>query len=235
MNTMENKDFFAKETFLSLTEFLGENTRHIVNGMCMKKRFYDVFGCRKNSVCAFNEAMCDGSASKKIFSEDFISERCAFLHVSEEDYRKNVTDELQGILSSPSLALWFGTDMFCQINLLTLLAFLDRNNYRGALFCGLIREETDEIISFSQIAPTSFYDVYCSVVVDRKNTPVPEPVSENAVRLYLTYRQKNSPIRRFIRTRADDRSLLAALLSSFPQYGLGDVQYLKLIDEELHP
>ena len=56
-------------------------------------------------------------------------------------------------------------------------------------------------------------------------------VMENGIRFYFEYLREENEITAYIRQHADLQNsvLLAELLKVFPQYGLGDTQYMQLI------
>lgn len=49
--------------------------------------------------------------------------------------------------------------------------------------------------------------------------------------LYLCYREKNSDIIRYIKNNLNKENIVGELLTLFPQYGLGDLQYKWIIEE----
>ncbi|WP_315115467.1 hypothetical protein [uncultured Clostridium sp.] len=57
------------------------------------------------------------------------------------------------------------------------------------------------------------------------------PVTYQAMNLYLSYREENSNIIRYIKKNLNKENILEELLTLFPQYGLGDLQYRWMIEE----
>ena len=43
------------------------------------------------------------------------------------------------------IVLWFGDDMFCQMNLLTVLAFLEQQRYQGKVYYYMVKEMTYDV------------------------------------------------------------------------------------------
>lgn len=211
--------------------FAPENAAHIVNGECLKERV------KKENIAApvyaFNEAMCRGTAEETVFSETFIERRAQSLFVPKEEYEKITVKELCKALEAPALILWFGEDMFCQINLLTLLAWLEQKGYAGKVFIGTLREEKDEIADFSPLRAEGFSDAYRRVVIEKK-PPQTElgATMQRAIELYFSFEKDDSPLRREIRAHLGEENLLPRLFAAFPEYGLGDLQYLEMIEEE---
>ncbi len=52
---------------------------------------------------------------------------------SVESYTKKVIDPLKKLFTKEykCIVLWFGEDMFCQMNLLTILSYLEQSRYEG--------------------------------------------------------------------------------------------------------
>ena len=59
------------------------------------------------------------------------------------------------------------------------------------------------------------------------------PVMKNGVKLYFEYLKDKNEITAFIRQHEDLKRnvLVRELIKTFPQYGLGDTQYIQLIEE----
>ncbi|AJQ25658.1 hypothetical protein [Pelosinus fermentans] len=41
---------------------------------------------------------------------------------------------------------WFGYDMFCQMNLITILVYLEQSGYKGDVLSCMVLEKIDDII-----------------------------------------------------------------------------------------
>ena len=63
------------------------------------------------------------------------------------------------------MVLWFGTDMFCQMNLLTRLAYLDEKGDQGRVFFHAMQERTYEVKEESEIRPEGYTDIYREVLI----------------------------------------------------------------------
>ena len=171
---------------------------------------------------------------EKIFSEAFVAARARGLKTTAEEYARTVISPLGGVPGEPALTLWFGSDMFCQINFITFLAWLEQSGYAGKVyFCRLEEDKDDVAEAFLPVCLRGCGEIYRDVLLLKKTPRLPLfPVTERGVKLYLGYRKKDSPIRRAIRAHLGEKDLLSRLLSSFPEYGLGDTRYLELIEEE---
>lgn len=160
------------------------NILHVLNGFHMLKRFKDNNLIKENQTYVpFNEAMCWGEADTKIFSDSFIEKRVKSLKTTEVEYRRIVLESLKPLFKEKfdSIVLWFGDDMFCQINLITILAYLEQSGYKGdVLFC-MVLERIDDIL------PDAF--------------------------------------------KIDVEGYSDDLLCRFPEYGLGDLQYQTMIED----
>ncbi len=68
------------------------------------------------------------------------------------------------------IVLWFGDDMFCQMNFITILAYLEQIYFDGdVLFC-MAQEQTDKMLSDAvEIDIDGYNYIYKTILCDRKN------------------------------------------------------------------
>ena len=210
-----------------------ENKLNILNGQAM----YDYF--KQNHLddhgiyIPFNEAMCVGSVSEVIFSSQFDRCRCDAHHVSFEQYNEITLEPLKALFENKftNITLWFDDDMFCQINLITVLAFLDQIEYMGSVTFNLINLDY-KIIDCFKINVQGYKEIYKQVMIDKC---MPEnnilPVMKRGIKLYFEYLKEENEITSYIKQHEnlDCNILLKELLNNFRQYGLGDTQYMQLI------
>ncbi len=211
------------------------NILQVLNGFHMFKRFKNNNLIKENQTYVpFNEAMCWGEADTKIFSDSFIEKRVKSLKTTEAEYRKIVLGSLKPLFKEKfdSIVLWFGDDMFCQMNLITILAYLEQSGYKGdVLFCMML-ERTDDILPDAiKIDVEGYSDIYKAVIY---NHEMPDrkmiPVTYQAIKMYLNYQTEESPIIKYIRNNLGKEHLVNDLLCRFPEYGLGDLQYQTMIE-----
>ncbi|MBL4934511.1 helix-turn-helix transcriptional regulator [Clostridium sp. YIM B02515] len=241
-NCGNNKDgcSMKNEVIYNIQEEISEkyqaNVLHILNGSCMMDEFEkNRWVNEKFTYIPFNEAMCWGEADEEIFSDSFIEKRVQSLNTTIEQYRSIVLNPLEPLLKNrfDTIVLWFGDDMFCQINMLTILGYLEQCNFEGdVLFC-MTNEITDEMLPDAyEVDIKGSLQKYKSIVCKKEMTTEKlMPVMYQAVSLYLNYRSKNSEINRYIMKNIskENSELVVDLLKTFPQYGLGDLQYEMLI------
>ena len=69
--------------------------------------------------------MCANPTTSPIFSEEFNKLRATGHQVALQEYEQVTLNPLKPLLTNDyqCIVLWFGDDMFCQMNLLTVLAF----------------------------------------------------------------------------------------------------------------
>ncbi|TDQ36579.1 AraC family transcriptional regulator [Aureibacillus halotolerans] len=215
------------------TQF-GKNLLHVLNG----QRMYDLFAqqqlFRDGCYVPFNEAMCSHETTVSIFSSAFQEVRAKGHHVSLSSYEATVLTPLKPFLTNEhdGIVLWFGDDMFCQINALTVLAYLDQSAYTGDVLFYVLNDRTYEVVETLSLQPLGFADIYRSVLLEHTfPTAKLPPFMQEGIRLYLHFIADNNELTDEIQrlSNLDDAQLLQHLLQTFPQYGLGDVQYQQLI------
>lgn len=211
---------------------------HILNGSCMledfKRNGQIKEGC---TYIPFNEAMCWGEADDVIFSKEFIRKRAKSLKSVEEEYTHIVLDPLKPLFEEEFnlIVMWFGDDMFCQINMLTVMGFLEQRGYTGKLLLCVVCESNDEILpEVYEVQLEGSLEKYRDIIC-KHQMPQQEllPVTYQVVKIYLNYRDENSEISRYIikNRNKEKQELVRELLKTFPQYGLGDLQYEMMIEE----
>lgn len=231
--------FGRKLDVLVFQKILGyRDELNVLNGQAM----YDYFKAKglfkkKGAYIPFNEAMCVGDVTENIFSESFTDTRIKTHNTNWREYNLNVLLPLQGFLTNSfsSVTLWFDEDMFCQINLLTLLAYLDQSGYVGKVTVNMVRGSDFSVVDTYFVEPDGYKDIYTKVMLERRlleKIDLP-PVLENGIRLYLDYKKEQNEITEYINENKDSEKdvLVRELIDKFSDYGLGDLQYIQLIDQ----
>lgn len=182
----------------------------------------------------FNEAMCYGDTSSDIFSQDFIHIRSRVHQVTTTQYAELTMKPLKPLFERrfSRITLWFDMDMFCQINLLTLLAWLDSVHYQGEVILHLVDEQY-EIINSYHLNVEGYETIYNQVLTNKVNPGYVEPAPLNkGVERYLSYQEQDSDLMLYIQQHQDvpEKELIALLIKEFKNYGLGDTQYAELIN-----
>lgn len=181
----------------------------------------------------FNEAMCYGNTSYDLFSNEFTKIRAKVHHVTPVQYTEITLKPLRPFFSGnfTQIALWFDADMFCQINLLTILAWLDQTGHLDEIELYLVDDQFKPINHFT-LKAKGFWAIYKQVLIDKAmpENIYPEPLKKG-VELYLNYLNKDSHLTQYIQKHSDvpEKDLMLALLKNFKDYGLGDTQYFEII------
>lgn len=125
---------------------------------------------QENGEKLLNEAMCVNATTTSIFDRAFIQPRASGHDESVEDYSNKVIKPSNKLFekSYNYIVLWFGEDMFCQMNLLTILAYLEQSEYKGKVFFNSFREDEFKV-SQMELALGSYYSVYKDVVLVNHN------------------------------------------------------------------
>jgi hypothetical protein len=159
-------------------------------------------------------------------------------YFKQNHYNEVVLKPLQMLFKNQfsHIILWFDDDMFCQINLLTILGYLDQINYNRKIIFNLICRQFNKepmVIDSFEIEAKGYKEIYKQVMINRS---VPENINlsvmKNGINLYFQYLKDENKITEYIRQNVNLNSdiLLAGLFKTFPQYGLGDTQYKQLIE-----
>ena len=213
-----------------------KNILNILNGQSMLDYFKLNHFDENEVYIPFNEAMCIGDTAADIFSSQFNKCRSEAHHITIEKYKQLTLKPLQKLFENQfsHIFLWFDDDMFCQINLLTILAYLDQYNYNSKITFNLVNREFIVIDCF-EFNVQGYYEIYKQVIINKR---MPEhidlPVMRKGIRLYLEYLKEDNEIISYIKQYEDLQSniLLLELLKIFTEYGLGDTQYMQLINNQ---
>jgi hypothetical protein len=210
-----------------------EQTLHILNGQAMFDYFKKTHFLIDEIMVPFNEAMCFGYISDELFTQDFVEKRASVHHVTTEQYTEITLNPLEPLFSKDftHIELWFDEDMFCQINILTILAWLDKNGHSKPINLHIVGDKFEPIESFTLLA-TGYYELFIQVMIHKT---FPESINlaplKKGVELYLSYLQEDSDLMTYIKNHENmsEKELVYHLLVNFKKYGLGDVQYLEII------
>ena len=210
------------------------NILNITNGEYFNEYFISKFG---GIAVPFCEAMMDGDTVENIYSKQFIELRAKSLNVSENEYKSKmyVYDALNNN-SYSSICLWFGKDTFCQVNLLTLLAYLEQIEYRGEIKLNYIDDETFEVLDSDIEVKLGIYNKTYEDVLISKNVPYDTGVLvARAIDLFFDYHLEDGELAKLVKANAykEKTELICLLLESSKDYGLSDLQAEKLINSNL--
>ena len=206
---------------------------HILNGQSMYDHFKQSGFLNGETMIPFNEAMCFGNATEEIFSVEFNNKRAEVHHVNLQQYTDITLKPLELILSKQykNLELWFDKDMFCQINILTILALLDQYNHEGAITLHIVDDNFAPIEKYTLFA-NGYASLYNQVLINKiMPAEITPPLLKRGVELYFSYLNPEDDLQEYIRKHPNKsaKELVLNLLENFREYGMGDTQYLELI------
>lgn len=212
---------------------------HILNGQVMYEHFQKSRFLKDEVMVPFNEAMCYGETIKEIFSNKFIRTRAKVHHVTVNDYKEVALKPLQPLFDQQfgHIELWFDEDMFCQINILTILGWLDQENYLHTIKLHIVDGDFSLVKTFA-LKAQGYHKIYKQVLI---NKIMPKQIQlaplKRGIEFYLAYLDQNSDLMTFIQAHKNtpEQELLTMLLEKFSHYGLGDIQYLELIRGDSPP
>lgn len=123
--------------------------------------------------------------------------------------------------------------MFCQMNLLTILAYLEQSQYDGRVFLNSFREDEFKV-SQTELTLGNYFSVYKEVLINHKRPSIELlPVMFQAIDIYLDMLKENNAVVKYISQNKDlpTSELVNRLLGLFPTIGYGDSQYIDLINK----
>ncbi|KPL60964.1 hypothetical protein [Rossellomorea vietnamensis] len=210
-------------------------TIHILNGTEMYKHFKETGFLKTEEMIPFNEAMCYGETCEDIFSEEFIGMRARVHHVTPDQYADITLKPLQPLFKGTveHVSLWFDEDMFCQMNVLTNLAWLEQREYKGTIDLHLVDEQYKPVNEYS-LGARGYAALYEQVMIHHERPEAIELKPLNrGIALYLEYLKKDSELILYIQKHraVPAEKLVLLLFENFREYGLGDTQYFDMIED----
>ena len=185
----------------------------------------------------FNEAMIDGNPIYPLFDEKFIQERCKTHRVTIRQYQdvlKEFIDFKNNMNRYTSINLWFGKELFCQLNLLTVLAYLEQEKYQGKIYLIIIDDNNKKIIKEKEeIILQHFINVYQNLFLNKRITKTNYYYLDKALKEYIKLNQDN-PIIQYIRDNSlklDKKKLFENVWDMTREYGFGDIQVKNYIEK----
>lgn len=209
---------------------------HITGGQDLSEYLQPYF--KEEKFTAFNEAMIDGHPVGDLFSPKFCMERSKTHGVSVDDYKKITIEPLEEALKEEweEIHLWFDNDMFCQVNTVTLLAYLEKVGHKEnvslhTLCRGYWKKELEQALLSQQSIELGYYQFYYDRIICKHNwqldlsrLPI---VIQDGLELFKTYLEPDNELVQYLRGDGQEVSM-GTLMKKFSQYGLGDVQVKRL-------
>ena len=195
------------------------NLLNITNGEYFNRHFLSQFDAIAVPFC---ESMMEGDTTSEIYSDAFVSLRSSQLGVSEEEYRLKMhvyTALKNGNYSK--ITLWFGKDTFCQMNLLTLLAYLEQISFEGSVSLNFIDDETFEVIERDIDVSLGYYNrLYREILIHKKKPKNTYVIVPQAIELYFDYFSREGKLSRLIKEnlQLDRIALLCLVLENSKEY-----------------
>ena len=211
---------------------MNDKILNITNGDVFNEYFLSKFG---GEAIPFREVMMDGDTVLDIYSDEFIEVRAQALGVKIEEYKsKMLTCGGLDILGYKKLNLWFGKDTFCQMNLLTLLAYLEQIDYSGEIFLNYIDDETFETLEENVRVDLGIYkNLYQEILINKNEIDNLGVLVARSIELFFDYHSQNGTLAEMVRNNVNmaQTDLICLLLENSRGYGLSDIQAKNLIDK----
>ena len=182
----------------------------------------------------FAESMIDGKTTDlQPFSQTFINERAKVHGIHPDKYRKKCAQQFLKMRAGDEVHVYFGEDLFCQLNLITLLAYLERIGIDKVTYHVVFEDEMKETAVIENVETKGFSEIYKAVLIDNTTANVPLEIMEKGISLYLDYLDENGRLATFIRSNETDSvlQLTVKIIKQLPEYGIGDVQCAYVINK----
>lgn len=204
------------------------NTLHIASGECVAE---ELRKDGKENVFPFNEAMCEGDTVSDIESEEFC--RLRKKAYGAENYTHFGAELSEKLKAADRLELYFDYDMFCAVNTVTLLAYLEKKEYKGEVNFNLVEQNgTADIVKSFPLTLGAFSQAYETALVRRREAKTGVDHIDKGLSLYISYKNPRNEITEFIEENlAQPREeLCKEVIIRFSHYGIGDSSVFALID-----
>ncbi|OPZ34762.1 MAG: transcriptional repressor DicA [Tenericutes bacterium ADurb.BinA155] len=207
---------------------------NITNGDCfnafVKERFEENF-------VPFREAMIEGNTTAIPFSDSFDIVRAKFHETDVASYREHMAEFYALIAHTKELkeiTLWFGEDTFCQMNLLSILAYLDRAGALGIASTIVIEDSSRKVIRPKEkVVLDSYPSKYIELMVKGKKTTFRDPFLNLAAADYLDLHDEQGTLAQAIKEKKgllNKKEMAEYVWGLTRRYGLGDLQVYQLIE-----
>ncbi len=180
---------------------------------------------------SFAESMISGSVKNDVpFSQGFLQERAKVHGIGFDKYRKRFQSLLK-LRSGDDVHVYFGEDLFCQLNLITLLAYLERLGIQKVTYHVIFEDEMKETALIENVETAGYGELYKAVLIQHNILAAPLEITNKALILYSDYLDDNGILASLIKANPEDSVLQLSIkiIKQMPEYGLGDVQCAEVI------
>ena len=204
---------------------------NIVSGDAMAE-YGEQLGFKNCTV--FAEAMIDGIVKDPVpFSQSFINERAKVHGTHPDKYRKKFAQQLLKMRAGDEVHVYFGEDLFCQLNLITVLAYLERTGIGKVTYHVIFEDEMKETALIENLETSGFSEIYKAVLINHASASVPLEIMEKGIMLYMDDLDEGGKLASFIRSNETDSvlQLTVKIIKQLPEYGLGTEQCAYVINK----
>ena len=165
---------------------------HILNGDSTYHQFLKT--SIEGDTLIWREILCEGPVTTSVASPEYWQQRRRYLQSSFPSGSEKYFDQFRQDVSQfdPSkyeeIVLWFEYDLFCQINLLAVLSWLQEINKIAvpvSLVCIGHLEGYSKKVGLGEIDPQQYYSLY------NQRSPLNEADLELATQIWTIYRSSN--------------------------------------------
>ena len=210
---------------------MSRNVLNITNGDCFNGYFISHFG---GVAVPFCEAVIDGDVVDDIYSDQFVALRARCLGVTESQYRSKMwAYDALNKGGFTDVCLWFGKDTFCQVNLVTMLAYLEQIGFDGNTTLNYIDDRTFKTVEADiDVNLGGYKDLYRQILIEKIMPKDVGVLSKKAIEQYFDYHNKDGNLAILARKNCgkSKSELIQLLQKEGEEYGLTIAQLEKIIE-----
>jgi len=140
---------------------------HITNGdsFTQRLRSLDI----KGDIITWREMLCEGKTLTNVGSESFWKARFEFLNknykVSKSSFIEKTLKEYRTLCNhkqQDQIVLWFEYDLFCQVNMIAVLSWINANRKYAeiSLVCSGKEDNTDKLYALNELSNEKLLNLY---------------------------------------------------------------------------
>ncbi len=228
---------------------------NILNGDCLKEQIKNQYP----NLLIMREALMQGPLQKEV-NDDFFNKRATFISqefkaCTKKEYLNDIDefDKIKAIEDNCDINLWFGKDVFCQVNFWFLLNFLKHKKDTNKFY--LISPKEDQDCSFSHedkrvesyenktLIGKEDFDIFCklwSLYVDKQYSKIDQeanaiynkyPFLKETIKAIENMQDLEKEFIKQYKTGTKFKDIFLKICDEYSIYGYGDLQVQYILEK----